>query len=152
MEHASIEREIHIDAPREAVFEVVSDPIHVARWWPDEADYRAVPGSSGTIVFHSTNGRTVETFEVIDVIWPRLFSFRWTQPMGARAQAGNSFLVVFELSEQAGGTLLKMTESGFRERGWDAAVAEDAYRDHGTGWDHFLPRLSAYVVGHPDRV
>ena len=36
-----------------------------------------------------------------------------------------------------------MTESGFREMGWEAAVLEEQYREHVTGWDFYLPRLAA---------
>jgi hypothetical protein len=39
-----------------------------------------------------------------------------------------------------------MTETGFRELGWEAAVLEQHYRDHVAGWDHFLPRLAPYVA------
>ena len=43
------------------------------------------------------------------------------------------------------GTLLRMTETGFREKGWEVAVLEQQYREHGEGWDYFLPRLAAYA-------
>ena len=36
-----------------------------------------------------------------------------------------------------------MTETGFREMGWELAVLEEQYREHATGWDRFLPRLGA---------
>jgi hypothetical protein len=39
-----------------------------------------------------------------------------------------------------------MTESGFREKGWEAAVLEDAYADHVRGWDLFIPSLGAYAA------
>ena len=35
MEYGSIEREIHVDASPEVVFEVVSRPEHIAQWWTD---------------------------------------------------------------------------------------------------------------------
>ncbi len=38
-----------------------------------------------------------------------------------------------------------MTETGFREKGWEVAVLEQQYREHGEGWDYFLPRLAAYA-------
>jgi hypothetical protein len=38
-----------------------------------------------------------------------------------------------------------MTESGFREMGWDAAMLEQQYNEHLTGWDYYLPRLGSYV-------
>jgi hypothetical protein len=39
-----------------------------------------------------------------------------------------------------------MTESGFRERGWDEAKVAAEHADHVNGWDHFLPRLTAYAA------
>ena len=51
MEFGTIEREIHIDAAPEIVFQVVSSPEHLQEWWPDEARYEPVPGSAGEIVF-----------------------------------------------------------------------------------------------------
>ena len=58
---------------------------------------------------------------------------------------GNSLLVTFELSARGEGTLLRMTETGFREKGWEVAVLEQQYREHGEGWDYYLPRLSSYA-------
>lgn len=68
MEFGAIERDIYIDAPPEVVFEVVSKPEHVARWWPDEAAYEVVPGATGSISF----GDAVEQFAVIELKPPRL--------------------------------------------------------------------------------
>ena len=39
-----------------------------------------------------------------------------------------------------------MTESGFREMGWEVAVLEEQYQGHVEGWDHFLPRLVTYAA------
>ncbi|MQY03234.1 SRPBCC domain-containing protein [Actinomadura macrotermitis] len=141
MEHGTIEREIHIDASPEVVFDVVSSPEHLREWWPDEAEYPVVPGGSGRIGF----GDTWMRFTVVDAAPPRLFSFRWTHEEGETAAPGNSFLVVFELEPAGTGTLLRMTESGFRERGWDEAKTAAEYADHVTGWDFYLPRLQVYA-------
>jgi hypothetical protein len=54
-------------------------------------------------------------------------------------------LVTFELEASGEGTLLKMSEIGFREQGWEAAVLEANYREHGAGWDFFIPRIDEYV-------
>jgi uncharacterized protein YndB with AHSA1/START domain len=150
MEYGSIEREIRIDAPPEVVFEVVSDPAHVQQWWPDEASYAAVPGGTGQIVFIRDGERVPMAFQVVDAVPHRLFSFRWTQPAGEPARTDNSFLVTFELEPAGDGTLLRMTETGFRERGWEAAVLEEAYRDHSSGWDYYLPRLAPYIAKYLD--
>ena len=146
MEYGSIERDIHVDASPEVVFEVISRPEHMQEWWPDEARYEPTAGSTGEIVFGSRDdGGAVVPFAVVDARPPRSFSFRWTHPAEEIAAEGNSLLVTFELTPSGRGTLLTMTETGFREMGWEVAVLEEQYRDHENGWDHFLPRLARYV-------
>ena len=146
-QYGTIEREIHIDAAPEVVFDVVSSPEHLREWWPDEAEYPAVAGGSGRIGFGdcSQDGAWVQ-FTVVDAIPPRLFSFRWTHAEGDTAATGNSFLVEFELEPVGNGTLLRLTETGFRERGWDEAKVAAEYAEHVSGWDFFLPRLPPYAV------
>jgi len=147
MEFGTIEREIYVEAPPEVVFEVVSSPAHLQQWWPDEARYELVPGSAGEIVFGERGaGGTVVLFTVVHVQPPRSFAFRWTQPANEPAVEGNSLLVTFDLTPSDGGTLLKMTESGFREMGWEAAVLEQQFQQHVTGWDFYLPRLAPYAT------
>ncbi len=148
MELGTIERELYIEASPEIVFDVISSPEHVREWWPDEANYEAVPGARGEIVFGdpAADGG-VAAFTVLEVEPPRTFSFRWTHPADEVAAVGNSLLVTFDLTPSGPGTLLRMTETGFRELGWEAAVLEQQYREHVTGWDYYLPRLTAYVGG-----
>jgi uncharacterized protein YndB with AHSA1/START domain len=150
MESGSIEREIRIDAAPEIVFDVVSDPAHVQQWWADEARYEAVPGSAGQIVLTGPGGQKVPVaFQVVNAVPHRPFSSRWTHPEGEQArESSNSLPVTFELEPAGDGTLLRMTETGFRERGWEAAVIEKAHREHCAGWDHHLPRLAPYVAAY----
>ena len=147
MEYGTIEREIYVDATPEVVFAVVSSPDHLRRWWPDDARFAPAPGSAGEIVFGDpADGGKVVPLTVVDARAPRTFSFRWDYPPGESATPGNSLLVTFDLTPSGAGTLLKMTETGFREQGWEAAVLEEQYQDHATGWAHFLPRLIPYVA------
>jgi len=148
MELGTLEREIHVEATPEIVFEVVSRPEHIREWWSDDASVDPTPGAFGEVVWGDRV--KVAALVVVDVDPPRRFSFRWTAPDGEAPVPGNSLLVTFDLEPSAGGTRLRLTESGFRERGWEAAVLEEAFRDHERGWDLFLPRLSSYapsVVG-----
>ena len=147
MEFGTLEREIYIEASPEVVFDVVSQPEHLEQWWPDEARYEPVPGATGDIVFGERDaGGTVVGFTVIDAQPPRTFSFRWTQAAGETGVPGNSMLVTFDLTPTGGGTRLKMTESGFREMGWEAAVLEQQFHEHETGWDFYLARLAPYAA------
>jgi uncharacterized protein YndB with AHSA1/START domain len=145
MEYGSIEREIQIDASPEVVYQVVSTPEHLREWWPDEVE----PGEDGTmnIRFGPADAPDVnaETLTVVEEDPPRRFSFRWISDEGESATSSQSLLVTFDLVPTDGGTLLRFSETGFREKGWEAAVLEEQYADHANGWDHFLPRLVAYV-------
>lgn len=148
MEYESIEREIHVDASPEVVFEVVSRPEHLKEWWPDEADFEPEVGAAGRITFHgSTPGEgNVVSIMVIEVQPPHRFSFRWDYEVGAVPGPGDSMLVTFDLEPSGDGTRVRMTETGFRERGWEAAVLEQSYQDHVQGWGYFIPRLGDYVA------
>ena len=147
MEFGTIEREIYVEASPEVVFEVVSSPDHLKQWWPDDARYEPAPGSTGEIVFGDRDADgTVVALTVLDTRPPHSFSFRWTHPAHEVAREGNSLLVTFDLTPSGGGTLLRMTESGFREMGWEVAVLEEHYQDHVDGWNHYIPRLGEYVV------
>ena len=148
MEYGTIEREIHVEASPEIVFEVVSSPEHLKEWWPDEAVLDAAPGSTGQLIWHGGGGQSamVVPITVVDADPPRLFAFRWVYDEGVVPDSTNSNLVTFELVPTASGTTVRLTESGFRERGWEAAVLEAAYLEHSQGWDLFIPRLGEYVV------
>ncbi len=151
-ELASIERELYIDATREVVFDVISDPKHVAQWWPDTASYDVRVGATGEVTFGDpTHGGKVVTLTVVEVDPPRTFSFRWTHEAEETPVAGNSLLVTMELVPTGAGTTLKFVETGFREMGWDHAQTESAYQDHVNGWDAFLPRLAPYVASLASR-
>ncbi|MET3806020.1 uncharacterized protein YndB with AHSA1/START domain [Nakamurella sp. UYEF19] len=146
MEFGGIEREIFVDASPDVVFDVVSRPEHVRQWWPDDATYEPTPRGTGQIVFGVDGQATVESFTVVECRPPRTFSFRWTHPAGEEAGVGNSLLVTFELIPAGGGTRVRMIETGFRERGWEAALLEEQYHAHETGWDFYLPRLAPYLA------
>jgi uncharacterized protein YndB with AHSA1/START domain len=148
MEYGSIKREIQIEAAPEVVYEVVSTPEHLRGWWPDEAEFEPVPGGTGVLSFgdRSSPDAHIAPVTVVEADPPRRFSFRWVYEEAEAAAPGNSLLVTFELVPSGAGTLLRLTESGFREKGWAAAVLEEEYGRHVTGWDHYLPRLAPYVA------
>jgi len=148
MEYGSIERELRIDATPEVVYEVISSPEHLREWWPDDAELDPVPGATGVITFGdpASPDAKVEAITVVEADPPHRFAFRWVYDDGASPAPDNSLLVTFDLVAAGDGTLLRFKETGFRERGWEAAVLEEAYLDHARGWDHFLPRLVTYAT------
>lgn len=148
MEFGSIERELYVEAPPEVVFEVISRPEHLREWWPDDASLDPVPGGVGELVWRRAAPEPVIVvpMTVLNVDPPRLFSFRWAYDAAATPGPANSLLVTFELTPSGAGTTVRMTETGFREQGWEIAVLEATYQEHVEGWGQFLPQLREYAV------
>lgn len=134
-----IEREMHVRAPVDRVWQVITDPAYVARWFGDTAQIDLRPGGAAAFgwsgydpcagLFHAT----VERVEP-----PREFAFRWVRDPGVPAGADVvSTLVEFSLSPAPGGTLLRLVESGF---------ATDAHRaGNDEGWTEELAELVAFA-------
>ncbi len=150
MQYGTIEREVHIAASPEVVFDVISRPEHIRDWWSAETEIEPVSGSTSELTWRDeASGRVdVVPITVIDVQPHHLFSFRWTHEPGETPTSSNSLLVTFELAPTADGTVLRLTESGFRERGWEIAQLEEAYHDHVSGWDFYLPRIAEVALRH----
>lgn len=148
MDFGSIEREIYVDASAEIAFDVISNPEHIRQWWNGaETNLSPTPGAVAEIVWgRDTAEPHIEELTVVDVQPPRLFSFRWVYEGAAVATPTNSLLVTFELVPSGSGTMVRVTETGFREKGWEIAVLEAAYADHLNGWDIFVPRLGDYIA------
>jgi len=150
MEYGVIEREFHVDAAPEVVFDVISSPDHIRQWWQaDEAELGPVAGTSGELVWGDRSSGTahIARLTVVEAEQPRHFSFRWVYDDDVVAPGpGNSLLVTFDLVPTSAGTTVRLTESGFRERGWETAVLEKEYNDHVSGWDaHFVGGLQSYL-------
>jgi uncharacterized protein YndB with AHSA1/START domain len=145
VEYGSIERELHIDASPEVVFDVVSRPEHIRTWWSADTDVEPRRGAAGALTWtdENTGEKKSMQYEVVDADPPRTFSFRWTHEVDETPDSTNSLLVTFELTPAGDGTRLAFRETGYRERGWEAAVLEAHYNDHRQGWDFYLPRLAA---------
>lgn len=148
MEFGSIDRDIHIEASPEVVYEVISRPEHLREWWPDDVDIEPVAGATGFVSFGDPEGpgAKVVPLTVVEADPPRRFAFRWTHEAGQTATVDNSLLVTFDLEPSGTGTRLRFRETGFREQGWEVAVLEEQYHAHTAGWDTFLPRLAPYAA------
>jgi len=148
MEYGSIERELHVDASPEVVFEVLTSPEYIKDWWSAETDTEMEAGTSSRFTWTDANtGREDSApFTVMESDPPRTFSFRWTYDEGVVPAPGNSLLVTFELLPTGEGTTVRFKETGYRELGWEVAKLEAEYNDHRQGWDFYLPRAAALAA------
>ncbi|HEY5274624.1 MAG TPA: SRPBCC family protein [Acidimicrobiales bacterium] len=141
-----IEREIMIAAPPERVWAVLTEPAHVGIWFgtgsPAEIDLR--PG--GLMVLDHGEHGSYSTL-IVKVDPPRAFSYRWASAYpDAVATPENSTLVEFSLEPAAGGTVLKVVESGFDAIEIPAARETDAgFESHSKGWTGVIEKVGAYA-------
>jgi uncharacterized protein YndB with AHSA1/START domain len=137
-----IEKEILIEAPPDVVWRVVTEPDQITQWFIDEAELDPRLGGKGR--FSSRSGRDfyleIEAFEP-----PRRFAYRWVQAEGVALRPDNSMLVEFTLQPEAGGTRLRVVESGFDQVDWSNEQKTQYFEDHSNGWGRFLPRLRDYA-------
>lgn len=115
-------------APPAAVWEVVADPYHQARWWPRVRRIEAVDGVGWTQVLGTAKGRTVRAdFRLLASEPPRLL--RWSQEL-----AGTPFERILAAAET---TVLIDAASGEEE----ATVVTLELRQRLRGWARFGPFL-----------
>jgi uncharacterized protein YndB with AHSA1/START domain len=138
----AIEREVVIEAPLEVVWRVVTDPEQIRQWFAEEAEVELRVGGSGRLRFKSGDSYQLQ-IEALEP--PRRFAFRWVQPEGSPTRADNSMLVEFILEPQAGGTRLRVVESGFDTIDWSDAKKAKYADDHSSGWHVLLGRLRDYA-------
>jgi len=155
-----IEKKILLRAPLGRVWRAVRDARQFGAWFGVDFDGPFVPGASmtGRIVPTTVDEEVAKlqqphegkAFEVtVDRIEPeRIFSFRW-HPFAIDPAVDYSSepttLVVFELEEVEGGTLLTITESGFD--GIPLARRTQAFTANDGGWNHQTKLIEKYLAG-----
>ena len=142
-----IERETVIDAPVERVWELITEPEHVGRWFGDagaEIDLR--PGGEMVIRWaeHGANhGRVV-------AVEPHTrFSYRWapfSDPGGEEPVDGNSTLVEFTLAPEGDGTLLRVVETGFASLAGSDELRRQNHAGNTRGWQQEIGELRDYAA------
>lgn len=146
-----IERDVVIAAPVERVWELITSPEHVGRWFGDagaEIDLR--PGGALSLSWHehgSFHGR-VEAVEP-----PHRFAYRWLSAIGSRAEPtpSNSTLTEFTLAAEGDGTRVAVVESGFDALDVDPPERTAALASHTRGWAEELNDLVTYAVAPAGR-
>jgi len=152
----SVEREILIRASTEIVWGVITQPEQISRWFSDEADVEGRAGADGTLTWRR-GGRggggdkpdAIVPIRVVEAEPFRRFSFRWNHPQEAQPDDGNSALVEFILTEEAGGTRLRVLESGIDAVTHDQEGEAKYREDHEHGWEKHLGELLDYVASKP---
>jgi uncharacterized protein YndB with AHSA1/START domain len=137
-----IEREVLIEASRERVWAVLTQPEHLASWFGDSAQIDLRPG--GKAVFgwreHGMHHAVVDRVEP-----PGFLSYRWARETGVEPADGNSTVAEFSLTEVFAGTLLRVVETGFAFLQGSEQDQDKAVRENIEGWQAELAELKEYA-------
>jgi len=142
-----IERDTVIDAPVERVWELITQPEHVGRWFGDAgATIDLRPGGEMVIRWaeHGTSHARVVAVE------PHTrFSYRWApfqDPGGDEPVEGNSTLVEFTLTPEGESTRLRVVESGFASLATSEQRRIENHAGNTDGWRQELDELRRYAA------
>jgi len=134
--------ETFIAAPRERVFQAMTDPRQLVQWWGQTGMYRTTdfqidlrPGGSWRSVGVGADGQPffVEG-EYREVDPPKLIVYTWS----CSWMPGVETLVRFELSAEKSGTRVRVHHTGF-------TGMPDSAKDHGNGWVRVLGWMQAFI-------
>jgi uncharacterized protein YndB with AHSA1/START domain len=145
-----IEREILLKAPRSRVWRALSDAGEFGDWFG-----AALKGQTFAVGEYARGQITYPGYEhlifeaLIERMEPEhLLSYRW-HPYAVDTSVDYTqeppTLVVFELKDVEGGTLLSVVESGFD--GVPAARRQEAFQMHCDGWDEQMKNIERHVAG-----
>ncbi|MBE1159825.1 SRPBCC family protein [Dyella acidiphila] len=147
----SIERQIHIRAPRAKVWRALADAESFGDWFGvalKGKQFVAGQPIEGPITYPGYE-HLLWRVEVDRVEPERLLSFYW-HPFAIDPDVDYSqetpTLVRFELEESADGTLLRLLESGFDQIPPSRRL--DAFRANSNGWEQQMINIENYVATH----
>ena len=145
-----IEKSIELKAPVSKVWKALTDYREFGEWFRVTLEGPFVAGQAvrGRITHPGYEHLTWQA--VVRQIEPeQYFSFTWhpyAVDPAVDYSAEPTTLVEFTLEDAAGGTLLRLVESGF-DRIPPARRAE-AYRMNSGGWDAQMENIEKYLAGH----
>lgn len=133
-----VQREVQIAAPRATVFAFLTDPERILSWLGTEADTELHPGGIYLVKGVAGDPSRVArgTFREVVPVHRLAYSFGWEA--GKEVPPGSS-LVEIDLTEQNGGTLVRLTHSGLPNAAQCAA--------HDAGWAYYMNRLAVAAAG-----
>jgi len=136
-----IQQQIHIRARRSRVWKALTTPSEFSTWFHatvSKSGFRpgervdlvsTYPGHEGTAFF----------FEIVELVPERRFVWTW----GPGGEADALTTVTFELEELEGGTLVKVTESGFERISLERRAK--AFESNTKGWEIQMRNICDYV-------
>jgi uncharacterized protein YndB with AHSA1/START domain len=139
----TIERQVTVRASKERVFEAITQPDQIIKWFPDAVEGKLEVGERPVFDF-AGYGKAAIYVTAVDPY--HYFAYRWVPGETAEGEdaladvlAQPNTLVEFRLEESADGTVVKLKESGFASL--PSQVYEKKFGDNTEGWEYMFGRL-----------
>ncbi|MBI5670316.1 MAG: SRPBCC domain-containing protein [Chloroflexi bacterium] len=144
MEPIAIERSIWIAAPRERVWQALTDPDQVEQWFAPGTTFKS-SGSEVGAKLYVENPETgeemyVQVLEVVDP--PHRLVLR-----SQSAPPDPTFYTSYRLEAENGGTRLIFTFSGYE--GLPQEIRQQMMSENDAGFELMLGNIKAYIEGTP---
>jgi uncharacterized protein YndB with AHSA1/START domain len=131
---ADIRHQINIKADQQKTYVALTTAPGIRAWWTDNADLDQQIGGAGVFRFHYD--KTVETVVLIADLQPSVLVC-WAVTSSFRPEQDGT-VIRFELSPEAGGTLIDFSHTGFAEAG-------ETFNLMNKGWAYYLVSLKRYL-------
>ncbi|HEX2620880.1 MAG TPA: SRPBCC domain-containing protein [Phototrophicaceae bacterium] len=137
MEQITVERSIRVNAPRERVWQAVTEPEHIIQWF--------LPALPGVPMKRDSEGTLSLSMGPMDAAFAVLENIEAPHRVTSRSLPDKQLATTYTLIEENGGTRVTVTMSGFESLPDDAR--HDRLRLSGENWDRALANLKAHIEG-----
>jgi len=137
MEKLTVERTIWIAAPRERVWQAITDAEQIQQWWDD---YWEIPALQvgGAVKFGTEDDPMLATIVVVDR--PREFAIQWPPQPQYHSIA---MFTRYVLEEENGGTRVTVSETGFEAL--PDEIRQERFDSTARGYTTVLANLKSYL-------
>lgn len=132
----TIESEVLIAAPIARVWDVITRPEHMGRWFGD-----AGAEQDGNVIRMRWEDHGEAELRIVRSEAPHVFAYRWD----ANIKGIGDTLVEFTLSPESDGTRVRVIESGFASLAATETVREESREGNVRGWKQELGHLEHYA-------
>jgi uncharacterized protein YndB with AHSA1/START domain len=137
MEQIKVERSIWIDAPREGVWQAITDPAKLAKWLLPPALGADMKRDDNDTILVSMGGMEIPVAILEDLDAPR--------HVRSYGLPDHVISINYLLEEENNGTRVTVTMSGFENL--PVGARQDRIAPSGTAWEKALANLKAYLNG-----
>lgn len=133
----TVERSIMVDAPRERVWQAVTDPEQIVKWF-----LPALPGAQMT---RSDDGTLAVVMGMMSMAVAAFENMEAPNRVSSRSLPDRVIVTTYQLEAEPNGTRVAVSMSGFETLPADAR--HDRLAMSGAGWEKALANLKAHIAG-----